>query len=136
MRSYSVLENSLSYKIIGAAIAVHKSVGPGLLESTYENALAFDLRQMGFSVSQQVPLPFIYKEVNIHVGYKVDLLVEDKVIIEVKSIESLAPVHYTQVLTYLRHSNIKLGLLINFNTHLLKDNIHRIVNGLPNESFH
>jgi len=133
MRSYRVPENALSYKIIGAAIEVHKSVGPGLLESTYENALAFDLREMGYSVGQQVPLPFIYKEISMEVGYRVDLLVENKVMIEVKSLESLAPVHYAQLLTYLRHSNMKLGLLINFNTKFLKDEIHRIVNGLQDE---
>ncbi|MCD4698743.1 MAG: GxxExxY protein [Bacteroidales bacterium] len=123
-------ENDISYKIIGAAIELHKMVGPGLLESAYENALAFDLREMGLEVNQQVPMPFVYKNVKQDIGYRIDLVVNSKVIIEVKSIENLAPVHYSQTLTYLRLSGMKLGLLINFNSKLLKDNIHRIVNNL------
>lgn len=123
-------ENELSYKIIGAAIELHKTVGPGLLESVYENALAYDLRELGLDVNQQVALPFIYKEVKQDVGNRIDLLVEDKVIIEIKSVEALAPVHFAQTLTYLKLSNRKLGLLINFNSKLLKENIHRIVNKL------
>lgn len=123
-------ENELSYKIIGAAINVHKTIGPGLLESAYEYALANDLRELGFEVKQQVPMPFIYKDVNLDVGYRIDLMVEGKVIIELKSIESLAPVHFAQTLTYLRLSGLKLALLINFNSKILKSNIHRIVNNL------
>ena len=123
-------ENEISYKIIGQAISLHRHVGPGLLESAYENALTYDLRDIGLSVMQQVPLPFIYKEVKMEIGYRVDLLVENKVIVEVKSLDKLAPVHFSQLLTYLKLSNKKLGLLINFNTQLLKDDIHRIVNGL------
>ena len=123
-------ENEISYKVIGAALELHKVVGPGLLESAYENALAFDLRKMGFEVKQQHPMPFIYKDVRQDVGYRVDLIVNEKVIIEIKSIEILAPVHYSQTLTYLRLSGLKLGLLINFNDKLLKNSIHRIVNGL------
>ena len=123
-------ENSLSYGIIGAAIKLHRNVGPGLLESTYENALAYDLREIGLSVAQQVPLPFIYKEVEMEIGYRVDLLIENKVIVEVKSLETLAPVHYAQLLTYLKLSEKKLGLLINFNSKLLKNHIHRVVNKL------
>jgi len=123
-------ENSLSYGIIGAAIKLHQNVGPGLLESTYENALAYDLREIGLSVAQQVPLPFIYKEVEMEIGYRVDLLIENKVIVEVKSLETLAPVHYAQLLTYLKLSEKKLGLLINFNSKLLKNHIHRVVNKL------
>lgn len=121
-------ENEISYKIIGAAIEIHKTVGPGLLESAYENALAFDLREMGFDVKQQAPMPFIYKNVKQDIGYRIDLVVNNKVIIEIKSIESLAPVHYAQTLTYLRLSGLKLALLINFNSKILKDSIHRIVN--------
>lgn len=124
------MENEISYKIIGAAIDLHKTIGPGLLESTYENALAFDLRALGLKVDQQIPMPFIYKEVKLEVGYRIDLLVEDKVLIEVKSLENLAPVHYAQILTYLKLSGKKLGLLINFNCKLLKNNVHRIVNNL------
>ena len=123
-------ENEISYKIIGAAIELHKTIGPGLLESAYENALAFDLREMGFIISQQQPMPFEYKGVKQNVGYRVDLIVENKVLIEIKSIDKLAPVHFAQTLTYLKLSGLKLGLLINFNSKLLKNSIHRIVNGL------
>ena len=123
-------ENDISYKIIGAAIELHKSIGPGLLESAYENALTYDLKELGFSVRQQVPMPFIYKEVRQEVGYRIDLLVNNKVIIEVKAVESVAPVHYAQLLTYLKLSGLKLGLLINFNSKTLKNNIHRVVNNL------
>jgi GxxExxY protein len=123
-------ENEISNKVIGAAIELHKTIGPGLLESAYENALAFDLRQMGFEVKQQVPMPFIYKDVKQDVGYRIDLLVNNKVIIEVKSVELLVPVHFAQTLTYLRLSGLKLGLLLNFNSKILKDQIHRIANNL------
>ncbi|MEJ2493867.1 MAG: GxxExxY protein [Ignavibacteriaceae bacterium] len=109
-------ENEIATKVIGTAIELHKKPGPGLLESTYENALAFDLREFGLEVIQQKPMPYVYKDVKLDVGYKLDLLVENLVIIEIKSIEALAPVHYAQLLTYLRLSNLKLGLLINFNT--------------------
>ena len=123
-------ENELSNKIIGTAIKLHKQLGPGLLESAYENALAHDLKEIGFEVMQQMPMPFVYKEIKLDVGYRLDLLVEKKVIIEIKSIELLAPVHFAQLLTYLKLSKLKLGLLINFNTKLLKDGIHRVVNNL------
>lgn len=123
-------ENEISYKIIGTAIELHRNVGPGLLESAYENALAYDLRESGLDVKQQLPLPFVYKEVKMDVGYRVDLLVENKVIVEVKSVETLAPVHYAQLLTYLKLSDKKLGLLINFNSKILKNEIHRVVNNL------
>jgi GxxExxY protein len=123
-------ENDLSYKIIGIALELHKNLGPGLLESVYENALAYDLREAGFDVKQQVARPFIYKEIRMDVGYRIDLIVENKVIVEVKSIENLAPVHYSQLLTYLKLSNLKLGLLINFNCKILKEGIHRLVNQL------
>lgn len=125
-----MIENEISYKVIGAAIALHKNIGPGLLEATYENALAYDLRELGLDVKQQYPMPFIYKEVKMEIGYRLDLLVENKVIIEIKSLENLAPVHYAQVLTYLRLSDKKLALLINFNTKILKSGIHRIANNL------
>ncbi len=123
-------ENDISYQIIGAAIDIHKNIGPGLLESAYENALAYDLKTLGFNVKQQLAMPFIYKEVKQEIGYRIDLLIDNKVIVEVKAVEALAPVHYAQVLTYLKLSDIKLGLLINFNARLLKDNIHRVVNKL------
>jgi GxxExxY protein len=123
-------ENDISYKIIGAAIEIHKNIGPGLLESAYENALMFDLKELGFDVKQQVPMPFIYKDVKLDIGYRLDLVVENKVIIEIKAVEVLVPVHYSQLLTYLKLSGLKLGLLINFNTKTLKENIYRIVNNL------
>lgn len=123
-------ENEISYQIIGAAIEIHKTIGPGLLESAYENALAFELRETGFIVTQQKSMPFIYKSIRQDVGYRIDLLVNNKVIIEVKSIENLAPVHFAQTLTYLRLSNLKLALIINFNSKILKNSIHRIVNNL------
>src|SRR5271157_249017 len=123
-------ENEISYKIIGAALELHKIIGPGLLESAYENALAFELRQFGLKVEQQYPMPFIYKDVKQDVGYRLDLIVENKVIIEIKSVDALAPVHFAQLLTYLKLSELKLGLLINFNSKILKENIHRVVNNL------
>jgi GxxExxY protein len=123
-------ENELSYLIIGAAMDIHKSVGPGLLESAYETALAFELEEQGLLVQRQLSMPFIYKEIRQDVGYRVDLMVENKVIIEIKSVETLAPVHFSQTLTYLKLSEKRLGLLINFNTRLLKEGIHRIVNRL------
>lgn len=123
-------ENEISYKIIGAALEIHKNIGPGLLESAYENALFYELDEMGLEVKQQVPMPFIYKGVKQDVGYRIDLMVNNKVIIEIKSVENLAPVHYAQTLTYLKLSGLKLGILINFNTKILKEGIHRIVNKL------
>jgi len=123
-------ENELSYKIIGAVLELHRYLGPGLLESAYENALAYDLLQSGLYVRQQVAMPFIYKEVKQDVGFRIDIIIENKVIIEVKSVETLTPVHFAQTLTYLKLSGIKLALLINFNCKIIKDNIHRIVNDL------
>jgi len=101
-----------------------------MLESAYENALAYDLREVGLKVRQQVPMPFVYKAIKMDVGYRIDLLVENKVVVEVKSLEILAPVHYSQLLTYLKLSHLQLGLLINFNCKLLKEGIHRVVNNL------
>lgn len=124
------MENEISYKIIGCSIDLHKSLGPGLLESAYEAALEYDLKQMGLDVRSQVAMPFVYKDVKQDVGYRVDLIVNEKVIVEIKSIENLAPVHFAQTLTYLKLSHLKLALLINFNTKVLKEGIHRIVNGL------
>ena len=123
-------ENELFYKIIGVALNLHKTIGPGLLESAYENALAFDLKEEGLNVQQQVAMPFIYKEVHLEVGYRIDLIVENKVLIEIKSVENVLPVHFSQTLTYLKLSGLKLGLLINFNSKILKEGIHRIVNNL------
>jgi GxxExxY protein len=123
-------EDELSYKIIGVALQFHKKYGPGLLESAYETALSYDLMEIGLDVKRQVPQPFVYKGVKMDAGYRIDLLVNDKVIVETKAIEALAPVHFAQVLTYLKLSNLKLALLINFNVKTLKEHIHRIVNNL------
>lgn len=123
-------ENEISYKIIGCAIDLHKNLGHGLLESAYEAALEYDLKQLGLRVETQLAMPFVYRGVTQDVGYRLDLLVERKVIIELKSLENLAPVHFAQTLTYLKLANLKLALLINFNTKIMKEGIHRIVNGL------
>ncbi|MBZ9777864.1 GxxExxY protein [Psychroflexus sp. CAK8W] len=123
-------ENELSFKVIGVALELHKNLGPGLLESTYEAALKYDLEKLGLNIQHQVPMPFVYKEVKMDVGYRLDLVVENKLILEIKSLENLAPVHFAQLLTYLKLSDKKLGLLINFNTKLLKEGIHRVVNQL------
>jgi len=123
-------ENEIAYEIVGACLEIHREVGPGLLESAYENALIYELKNRGLDVKQQVAMPFKYKEVIMEVGYKIDILVENKVIIELKSVEELCPVHYAQTLTYLKLSKLKLGMLINFNEKLIKNGIHRIVNNL------
>lgn len=123
-------ENELSYKIIGIALKLHSHFGPGLLESAYECAFAYDLAEAGFDVKRQLPIPFIYKGIKMESVYRADLLVNDLVLIEMKSVETLAPVHYAQTLTYLKLAGKKLALLINFNEEHLKTGIHRIVNNL------
>ena len=123
-------ENEISSKIIGAAIEVHKQLGPGLLESTYETCLAYELKQMGLDVKQQQALPLVYKEVKLDAGYRIDLLVENKVIVEIKSVDALADIHTAQLLTYLKLKDLKLGLLINFNSVRVVDGLKRIVNNL------
>jgi GxxExxY protein len=111
-------------------MALHKTLGPGLLESVYEVALAYDLMEMGIEVKTQVPMPVVYKGVQQDIGFRIDMLVAGRVIVEIKSVENLAPVHFTQTLTYLKLADKKLALLINFNSILLKDGTHRIVNNL------
>ncbi|MCD0456550.1 GxxExxY protein [Chryseobacterium sp. LC2016-27] len=123
-------ENELSYKIIGAALEVHKTLGVGLLENAYEVALAYELKELGLKVESQLLLPLKYKSELIDNAYRIDLIVENKIIIEIKSVVEIHPIFYSQVLTYLKLTDIKLGLLINFNTPLIKDGIHRIVNKL------
>ena len=122
-------ENEISSKIIGAAIEVHKQLGPGLLESTYETCLAYELKQLGLDVKQQIALPVVYKEVKLDAGYRIDLLIENKVIVEIKSVEALADIHTAQLLTYLKLKDLKLGLLINFNSVRVIDGLKRILNG-------
>lgn len=123
-------ETEISSIIIETAIELHKSIGPGLLESVYKNSLAYDLKQKGLDVDVEVPVPFIYKEVKQDIGFRLDLLIDKKVIVEIKAQEILAPVNYSQLLTYLRLTNLKLGLLLNFHVKLMKEGIHRIVNNL------
>ena len=123
-------ENELSEIIIGCAIRVHKSLGPGLLESAYEECMYYELQKTGLQVVKQKTLPLVYEEVKLDCGYRVDLLVESKVIVEIKSVEALNDIFLAQVLTYLRLSNCKLGLLINFNVNKLKEGIRRVVNNL------
>ena len=127
---FQMTENELATTIIGLALKIHKKLGPGLLESAYEECLYFELVKSGLDVEKQKGLPLIYEEVNMDCGYRADLLINKKVIIEVKSIEALNPVHLAQVLTYLKLSNCKLGLLINFNVFLLKNGIKRVANNL------
>ncbi len=123
-------ENEISKLVVGCALEIHKSLGPGLLESAYEECLYYELGKMGLNVQKQKPLPLIYDDVRLEIGYRVDLLVEDKVIIEIKSVEALNNVHLAQILTYLKLSDCKLGLLINFNVALIKNGIRRVVNNL------
>jgi GxxExxY protein len=123
-------ENDIGYRIIGACFKVYNALGPGLLESAYEKALIMELSDQGLKVDCQVPISIMYKNVSIGVGYKADIVVESKVIIELKSVETLMSVHHRQLLTYLRLSNMKLGYLVNFNTDNIKDNIFRYANNL------
>lgn len=123
--------NELSEKVIGAAIEVHRDLGPGLLESTYEASLMYELELQGFEVKRQLSLPIRYKDLEIEDAYRIDLLVEDLLTIEVKTVESLLPIHSAQLLTYLRMSEKHLGLLINFHTVRLIDGIKRQVLNFP-----
>lgn len=123
-------ENEISGIIIECAIKVHKVLGPGLLESVYQTALAYELRKKGLTVLIEYPIPAIYEEVKLELGFRADLIVENKVIVEIKSIENLAPIHGKVMLTYLRLADKKLSLLINFNIELLKNGIKRVVNNL------
>ena len=123
-------ENEISKIVFDSALKVHKSLGPGLLESAYEKCLAYELRKYNLKVDIQKPLPLVYEEVKLEAGYRVDIMIENKVIIEVKSVEALNDVHKAQVITYLKLSDCKLGMLINFNVSLIKNGINRIVNNL------
>ncbi len=123
-------ENSIATLVVDAAFQIHKTLGPGLLESVYQATLSYELEKRGLSVRQQVGLPVYYEALKLEIGYRVDLIVGDKVIIEIKSVEALALVHRMQLLTYLRLANFRLGLLINFNVERIREGIHRVVNGL------
>ena len=122
-------QNPFTEKIVGAAIEVHRHLGPGLLESAYEECLCFELSRVGLHFQRQVHLPVNYKGLRLDCAYKMDLMVEDSVIVEIKAIEELLPIHKAQLLTYLRASGKRFGLLINFNVVLLKDGIQRVLNG-------
>lgn len=122
-------ENQISRIVLDAAFKVHTKLGPGLLESAYQECLFYELKKTGLNVRQEVPLPLVYEEVRLDVGYRVDLLIEDKFIVEIKSVDKLNDVFLAQTLTYLKLSEIKLGLLINFNVARLKHGIKRVING-------
>lgn len=117
--------NQITEKIIGWAIVVHRSLGPGLLESAYEECLVFELQKAGLNCERQKPVPVFYKEVKLDCGYRIDILVENSIIIELKTVDAFNPVHEAQILTYMKFSNKSIGLLINFNVTLLKNGIKR-----------
>lgn len=123
-------ENEISKMVFEASVKVHRNLGAGLLESSYEECLNYELVKAGLKVEKQKPMPLVYEEVKLEIGYRIDMLIENKVVVEVKAVEALNDVHMAQVLTYLKLSNCKLGLLINFNVSLLKNGFRRIVDGL------
>jgi GxxExxY protein len=123
-------EQQISKLVFNAGLKVHKSLGPGLLESAYQECLFYELLLMGLNVTKQAALPLIYQEVKLEVGYRIDLLVEKKFIVEIKSVDAINDLHLAQVLTYLKLSGCKLGMLINFNTVLFKDGVKRVINGI------
>ena len=122
-------ENDIAHVIVGASLAVHKALGPGLLESAYQESLAYKIKQEGLIVEKEKPMPLVFESVHLECGYRLDLLVENKVVVEVKSVDALNDIHLAQILTYLKLGNYKLGLLINFNVTLIKQGIKRVING-------
>ena len=126
----NLTENEIASVIVDSSFHIHTTLGPGLLESVYEEILYYELNKKGLFVERQKPIPVIWSGVKMDIGFRSDLVVEKKVIVEIKSVEAFAPVHPKQLLTYLKLTNLKLGLLINFNVPLIKDGIKRIVNGL------
>jgi GxxExxY protein len=122
--------NNLTERIIGCSIEVHKAIGPGLLESAYEECLCFELGHTGLTFRRQVPLPVRYKSVNLDCGYSLDLIVENEIIIELKAVERIMPIHEAQLLSYLKMLNKRIGLILNFHTSIMKHGIKRIVNNL------
>ena len=126
--------DQINRRIIGGAIEVHKTVGPGLLESAYQACLAFELREAGLKVEEQLPLPVVYKNVKLDCGYRIDLLVEREILVEIKAIEGLAPIHDAQLLSYLHLSGKRVGLLMNFHSRVLKHGLKRIVNEFPDSA--
>lgn len=120
--------NALSYKVIGLAIEVHRQLGPGLLESAYQQCLYYEIRKAGLKVEKEITLPIIYKEIKLDQGYRIDLLIEDKLVVELKTVENFTSVHFAQILTYLKLGNYPLGLIINYNSKILRNNIKRFIN--------
>lgn len=120
--------NALSYKVIGLAIEVHRQLGPGLLESAYQACLIYELQKARLKVEKEISLPISYKEIKLDQGYRIDLLIEDKLVLELKTVEEFSSVHFAQILTYLKLGEYPLGLLINFNSKILKNNIKRFIN--------
>jgi GxxExxY protein len=127
--------DAITRRIIGAAIEVHRRLGPGLLESAYEACLAYERQQLGMKVERQKPLPVLYKEVKLDCGYRMDLVVEDEIVVEIKAVERLVPIHEAQLLSYLRLTNKRVGLLMNFHVRLLKNGVKRIVNEFPDSAY-
>ena len=123
-------ENELSKIVFDCALKVHQNLGPGLLESAYEECLFYELKKTGVEVQKQKALPLVYEEVRLDIGYRIDIIVENKLILEIKSVEILNDVHFAQLLTYLKLTNCRLGMLINFNVNLIKNGIKRVVNNL------
>ena len=123
-------ENEISSVVVGLCLNIHKKYGPGLFESVYEEILSYELNKLGVIHTRQQGIPLVHEEIKLEIGFRADIIIENKVIIEIKSLESIAPVHHKQLLTYLKLTDLKLGMLINFNVNLIKDGIHRIVNKL------
>jgi GxxExxY protein len=122
-------ENEISKIVFDSALKVHKALGPGLLESAYEECLVYELKKTDLKIEKQKPLPLIYENIKLEIGYRVDIIIENKFIIEIKSVDAINDVHLAQILTYLKLSNCKLGMLINFNVTLIKNGIKRVING-------
>ncbi len=129
-KTKNITENEISKIVVDIAYKVHTKIGPGLLESVYEEIMFCEIKNYGLTVERQKAIPVIWKEKRLEIGFMADLIVENKVIIELKSVEEIAPVHYKQLLTYLKITDLKLGLLINLNEHLIKDGIKRVVNNI------
>jgi len=123
---------SISYAVIGLAIEVHRQLGPGLLESAYRECLLYEIKNAGLIVEKEIALPIVYKNLKLDQGYRIDLLVENKLVVELKTVENYTPVHFAQILTYLKLGNYPLGLLINYNSKILRNNIKRFINTAPN----
>jgi GxxExxY protein len=133
MEAQSMHENEIARSVVNVAYQLHTRLGPGLLESVYEAVMVYELRKLGLDVQSQVPIPVVWEEVNLEIGFRADLIVERRVIVELKSVEHVAPVHKKQLLTYLKLANCRLGLLINFGSELIKQGINRIANGLTDD---